>query len=222
MLQCPSCNRTNPNEAVFCYFDGTELRRVAGRDDGNRDVHLPHQFVFPSGRCCRTYDDLVQACQADWEVARDLMSQGVFQQFLATAGRMDLALAAQPAKSHLDPDIALDNFLAGLPAKVERGARLDLNLRRLNLGTLHVGDTRQIRLAVINQGKGLLHGTLTVAEGTNWLRLGEGKGNGQCLIKALRQQEIIVRVDTHGLAAPHKYSAKLTLITNGGIVEVPV
>lgn len=195
---------------------------MPGRDDGNRDSQLPHQFVFPSGQCCRTYDDLVLASQAEWEVARDLLTQGVFQQFLATAGRMDLAQAAQQAKDRLDPDIALDNFLASLPAKVERGPRLDLNLRRLNLGTLRVGETRQIQLAVVNQGKGLLHGTLTVADGTGWLKLGDGKGNGQCLIKTTRQQEITVRVDTHGLAAPHKYSSKLTVITNGGIVEVPV
>ena len=222
MLQCPRCHRANPSEALFCHFDGVELRPVSGRDNGERDVHLPHEFVFPSGRCCRTYDDLIQGCHSEWEVARDLLSQGVFQQFLATGGRMDLAQAAQKAKTHPDPDIALDTFLTNLPAKVERGPRLDLSLRRLNLGRLHVGETRQIRLAVLNQGKGLLHGTLTVADGTSWLRLGEGKGNGQCVIKTAREQEITVRVDTHGLTAPHQYAAKLTVITNGGIVEVPV
>src|SRR5438552_5827299 len=118
MLQCSRCHRANPNEAAFCYFDGTELRRLPGPEEGNRDVQLPHQFVFPSGRGCRTYDDLVQACQAEWEVARDLLSKGVFQQFLAAAGRMDLAQAAQPTKGLLDPDITLNNFLASLPAKV--------------------------------------------------------------------------------------------------------
>jgi hypothetical protein len=212
----------NPDEAAFCHFDGAELRRAPGSTNGQRDTQLPHEFVFPSGQCCRSYDDLIRACQAEWDVARDLLSQGVFQQFLAAGGRMDLAKAAQEAKSQPDPDVALDTFLAHLPAKVERGPRLDLNLKRLHLGTLHVGEIRQIRLAISNQGNGLLHGTVAVADGTGWLRLGEGRGSGQCVIKTAQQQEVTVRIDTHGLAAPHKYSAKLTVITNGGIVEVPV
>src|SRR5438132_4204949 len=178
MLQCPRCHRSNPSEAAFCHFDGVELRSLPAHENGQRDVRLPNEFVFPSGRCCRTYEDLLQACQAEWEVARDLLSQGIFQQFLATGGRMDLAQAAQQAKGHSDLDMALDSFLARLPAKMEGGPRLDLSWRRLNLGTLHVGQTRQIPLTIINQGNRLLHGTLTVAEGASWLRLGEGKGNG--------------------------------------------
>jgi hypothetical protein len=222
MLQCPRCHRANPDEAVFCHFDGVELRAVPGRENGRRTAQLPREFVFPSGQRCQTYDDLIQACQAEWEVARDLLDQGLFQQFLATGGRMDLAQAAQQAKRHSDPDIALDTFLASLPARIERGPHLDLSQRRINGGTLHVGETRQIRLAVVNQGQGLLHGTLTVADGTGWIRLGEGKGDGQCLIKTAGQQEVNLRIHTHRLAAPHKYSSKLTVITNGGVVEVPV
>jgi hypothetical protein len=222
MLQCPRCHRSNPNEAVFCHFDGAELRRAPDQANGQKNTHLPHEFVFPSGRCCRSYDELIQACQAEWETARDLLSQGVFEQFLAGSGRMDLAKAALQAKSYADPDIALDKFLASLPASGARGPRLDHNLRRLHLGSLHVGETRQIRLAVVNQGSGLLHGTLTVPDGTGWLQLGEGKGNGPCQIKTAQKQEVTVRVDTRGLAAPHQYSAKLTVITNGGIVELPV
>jgi hypothetical protein len=222
MLVCPRCQRANPPEAAFCHFDGAELRPVPGRDDAQRQSRLPHEFVFPSGRRCRTYDDLVQGCQAEWEVARDLLRQGAFRQFLAGAGRMDLARAAQEPNGQADADIALETFLAKLPATATNGPRLDLNPRRLILGTLHVGDTRQLRVTVTNQGQGLLHGTLAVAEGGTWLQLGGSTVNGECLIKTPHEQEVLLRIDTRGLAAPHKYSAKLTVITNGGIVEVPV
>jgi hypothetical protein len=42
------------------------------------------------------------------------------------------------------------------------------------------------------------------------------------VIRTAQEQDVTVRVDTHGLAAPHPYSGKLTVITNGGVVEVPV
>jgi hypothetical protein len=130
-------------------------------------------------------------------------------------------VAQQQGRGQTDPDIALETFLNSLPASLKTGPQLDLNPRRLILGTLHVGDTRQIRLNVTNQGKGLLHGTLSITEGNTWLHLADGKGNGECVIKTPHEQQVLLRVDTRGLAAPHKYSAKLTVITNGGIVEVP-
>ena len=87
-LACPRCQRANPDEAVFCYFDGAELRPVPGvsRQAANQ---LPHEFVFPSGRRCRTYEDLVQGCQYEWEDARDLLQRGEFQQYLARIDAMD-------------------------------------------------------------------------------------------------------------------------------------
>jgi hypothetical protein len=222
MLVCSRCQHANPQEARFCHFDGVELRSAEGRADTAKLTRLPHEFVFPSGRRCYSYDDLARGCQEEWEVARGLLRQGVFRTFLASAGRMDLAEAAQETKGQSDPDLALDAFLSRLPASVDQGPQLDLNPRRIILGTLHVGDAKQIRLSIINQGKGLLRGTLAVAEGISWLKLGADKPNGECIIKTAREQQVTIRIDTRALTAPQKYSAKLTVITNGGIVEVPV
>jgi hypothetical protein len=222
MLLCPRCHRANPAEAAFCYFDGAALRSAQGGTDAQTRTRLPHEFVFPSGRRCRTYDELVLGCQEEWGQARDLLQQGVFRHFLTTAGRMDLARVAQEAQTHPDADVALDTFLNSLPASVTARPRLDLNPRRLVLGTLRAGETRQLRLTVANQGKGLLHGTLSVVEGGKWLRLAEGTGNGQCLLKTTREQQIALQVDTRNLPAAQTYSAKLTVVTNGGIIEVPV
>src|SRR5205814_9783181 len=35
-------------------------------------------------------------------------------------------------------------------------------------------------------------------------------------------EDVILHVDTRGLAAPQTYSARLTVVTNGGIAEVPI
>ena len=67
----------------------------------------------------------------------------------------------------------------------------------------------------------MLNGTLSVVEGGHWLRLG-GSNNGQCTLKTQREQQVFIQVDTRGLAASQAYGGKLQVITNGGVVEVPV
>jgi hypothetical protein len=216
---CPRCQRANPGEAVYCYFDGIVLRQGVGM--GPPPSQLLHEFVFPSGRRCRTFDELVQGCQYEWEDARELLHRGEFAQYLGRAGRLDLARAAQEAQTQADPDIALHNFLSNLPATQTQGPRLDLNPRRLQLKAVRAGEQRQIRLTVLNQGKGLLQGKLAVSEGGQWLKVADG-GDGQCALKTARDQEVTLRIDARGLAAPQSYSGRLTVITNGGIAEVPV
>src|SRR5437588_692511 len=82
--------------------------------------------------------------------------------------------------------------------------------------------TRQVQVNVQNQGQGVLHGTLTISEGGEWLRLRDGSADGKYNLKVPRQQQVGLQVDTRGLAAGQTYGAKLTLISNGGAVEVPV
>jgi hypothetical protein len=180
------------------------------------------EFVFPSGRRCRNFDDLVQGCQYEWEDARTLLRNGGFVKFLAGVGRMDLVRVAQEAQTNADPDIGLHHFINSLPVAQVQGPRLDLSPRRINLGALRAGETRQLRLTVKNQGKGLLQGKITVSEGNDWLRITEADLDGRCALKTARDQHITLRVDTRGLPAPQAYSGKLTVITNGGIAEVPI
>src|SRR5262249_35940553 len=134
MLRCPRCQRANPDEAVFCHFDGAELRPAHGDGNAARTSRLPHEFVFPSGRRCATYDELAQGCQEEWEVARGLLQQGAFRHFLTTVGRMDLAHSAQKALSQPDADSALDSFVGALPVTAHSGPKLDLSPRRLMFG----------------------------------------------------------------------------------------
>ncbi len=135
---------------------------------------------------------------------------------------MDLARAAQEAAEATDQDLALDTFVGRLPGTTRLGPRLDLKPRRWVLGTLKSGDTCDLLLTVLNQGRGLLHGTVRVDAGASWLRVGEETSNGECRLKTADQQAVVVEVDTRGLPAPHTYSTKLTVITNGGAAEIPI
>ena len=71
---CTKCSRVNPDEAIYCYFDGIPLNGL-GRAGGPVAVGaqlFPNPFVFPSGRTCRSFDELAIACQEEWPAARDL------------------------------------------------------------------------------------------------------------------------------------------------------
>src|SRR6266481_7305519 len=79
---CPRCQRVNPSEAQFCHHDGAELRVRADGQGRTAPDRLPSVFEFASGRRCRTYDELVEGCMEEWEQARELLSRGVFRNFL--------------------------------------------------------------------------------------------------------------------------------------------
>jgi hypothetical protein len=220
-LTCPSCQHINPEVATYCYFDGALLRGAqAGAIPQNQ---LAREFYFPSGRRCQTFDELVKGCQEEWAVARDLLKKGMFGQYFASLGRMDLVKANQEAQAVADPDIGLTSFLGSLPASVKlQGPKLDVQPRKLDLGRVRPGDTRKIDLKVLNHGQGTLQGSVSVVEGGHWLHLGEGGGNGQFAIKTPREQVLRLTVDTRGLPAAQTYGGKLRIITNGGVSEVPI
>lgn len=217
---CPHCQRTNPNHAVYCYFDGLLLR--AGSTPAQQQHKLAQDFYFPSGRKCHTFDDLLQGCQEEWLQARELLMGGVFQQFFSSTGRLDIARSCQEAISKGDPDIALANFLGSLPAsQAVQGPKLDLSPRRLALGKMQSGERRRVTLNVFNRGHGTLQGSITLVDGGNWITLGD-KGAAEAQIRTQREQQIVITIDTRNLPAAQTYAAKLRVVTNGGVVEAPL
>ncbi len=223
---CSRCQRSNPDAAVFCWFDGVVLRQGAALSASL----LPQEFLFLSGRRCRTFDELVQGCQYEWEDARELLRNGTLAAFLARIGRHDLSHAATETHKLADPDIALHQFLDQLPAQQVQGPKLDLHPRRLAVGPVRIDQPRQVLLTITNQGKGLLQGKVAVSEGDPWLKVAPtaattsnvADAGSACSIKTGKGQQVILLIDPRGLAAPHTYSGKLTVVTNGGVAEVPL
>jgi hypothetical protein len=181
---------------------------------------LLSEFQFPSGRRCRTFDELVQGCMEEWPAARELLRQGTFHKYLSGLGRHDLAKAAQDANTQLNADIALNSFVNALPVARPTSARIDIHPRRAALGQLASGEQRQVQFTINNLGPGTLQGTVSVSEGGDWLKLDGGAA--QCAVHAPREQRINAVINTQGMAAAQSYLGKLTVVTNGGIVEVPV
>ena len=216
---CPRCHRANPAGAAFCYHDGNMLGQAAGAVAPGQ---FSQEFVFPSGRRCRTYDDLVQGCYLEWEDARQLLHEGTFSGFLAGQGRADLTRVARESQALADRDIALTNFIAALPAAHVHGPKLGLEPRRLAVGPMRAGESRPIQVRVSNEGKAMLQGRLSVADGSPWLKVADGTDPSALAIRTAKQQVVNLLVDTSGLVVGQNYAARLVVVTNGGVAEVPV
>ena len=59
--------------------------------------HFAHEWRFPSGRPCRTLDELARGCLADWSEARNALVRRDFVKFFQDNNRNDLARLVPPA-----------------------------------------------------------------------------------------------------------------------------
>src|SRR5437667_3706890 len=94
---CSRCQRVNPGDAVYCYFDGAILGGGNGASSGPVNVgqqKFPNQFVFPTGQTCQNFDQLALTCQQNWKAAVEVLQKGFLESFLGGMGRIDLANAA--------------------------------------------------------------------------------------------------------------------------------
>jgi len=215
---CPRCRRVNPELAIYCYFDGFELRVPS---DGT-SFRMPSEFVFPSGRRCATYDQFAQGCQEEWSAARDLLHQGAFGRFFASCGRADLVRAAQDANAQTSGDAALATFLAALPGVRTQTPKLDVNPRRVFLDKVLAGETRKQPITISNTAQGCLQGTASITEGQDMVSLADSRPVHEIEVNAPRQQALTLFLNTRGLPANQGHGAKMTVVTNGGVVEVPL
>src|SRR5262245_56302066 len=169
--QCPKCSRANPEEAVYCCYDGFVLG--GGRSGGPVAVgaqQFGSPFVFPSGRSCRSFNELALACNEEWAAARTLLEQGYLKSFLGGLGRIDLAQAADEAGKFPDRDRGLDQLLSKLPGDVLEPPKLRLDPAEVNLGVVTPKAGPRFELRLENQGMRLLYGSATTE--APWLSFG--------------------------------------------------
>jgi hypothetical protein len=221
---CRVCARVNPDEARYCYHDGVALPGLGPAGGpiavGSQAFHSP--FVFPSGRQCRSFDELVLACDNEWRAAQELLKQGYLQTFLGGLGRTDLALAARQAAQAPDADRALEEFIAKLPGSGREPARLDVQPAVIDLGLLPRGSDRTLTLRLENQGAGLLYGSVA-AEKTPWLALGEAPGAPQKVFQCRHAISLPVQVLGKALrAADRPLEGQVLIESNGGTATVIV
>jgi hypothetical protein len=223
MQTCSKCSRANPEEAIYCYFDGFVLGGHS-RNGGPVAVGaqaFAHFFVFPGGRQCRSFDELAIACQEEWAAARQLLTKGYLENFFGGLGRVDLALAAKEAAKFPDADLGLNQLLEKLPTDVLAEPRLSLETQEINLGTLEVGAERDFRLHMENQGMCLISGTISSADAA-WLTLGDTAGN-QKHFHFQHELDLPIAVRPDKLRANNKpLEAHLEVESNGGSFIVTV
>jgi hypothetical protein len=220
---CRTCQRMNPPEALYCYFDGVALDAAHARGPvATGAQRFPNPFVMPSGHACGTFDELVLACETDWEAARSVVQQGYLENFLGHLGRVDLALATRVAAASPDPDRGLDELLAKLPNNVREPAKLEVIQREIDLGEMPSGCEHRLTLHLKNIGMGLLQGTVSCSE-TAWLAVGEAPAGPQKMFQCRNDLALPVQVVGKALRANAKpLTGKLVVESNGGAGEVLV
>ena len=113
-------------------------------------------------------------------------------------------------------------FLISLPGLRTQTPKLDLHPRRILLGNMLVGESKTVPLTITNQGQGVLQGTVSISAGQDWLSLSDGKAVHEADITTMREQVVKVTINAKGVAGGQTYGGKLTVVTNGGVVEVPL
>ncbi|HWG43438.1 MAG TPA: zinc ribbon domain-containing protein [Gemmataceae bacterium] len=220
---CSHCGRANPDEAIYCFHDGSIL---AGHRPLREPLHtslrpFPHPLPFPSGQPCLNFEQMLRCCQDDWTTAVRLLREGDLERFLITLGRIDLAQAARAAAAAPDLDRGLDELLGRLPSQTPLIPRLRATPRMLDLGTLRFGEDRRVEITLNNEGARLLYGSVT--SDCVWLTPGDAVGSAQKVFQFSREQTLAIWVRGQHLHAGRRpLEAQLAIESNGGSATVTV
>lgn len=214
-LVCTHCSRVNSPDARYCYFDGVALLGSGPALAAKKTFLVP--FVFASGLTCNDLEAFATGCQHNWDAAVEMLHKGFFQQFFNSLGRLDLAQIAQEGANFPDRDRGLDQFLSRLPTKSGTPAKLDVQPKLVNFGTLKVGQDAQLELTLENRGGRLIFGSISTD--CNWLAVTE---TGDAKLFQFRDQtKITIQVKGQNLRAGVKpLEGDLFIESNAGTFKL--
>lgn len=219
ILTCPKCTRTNPPEAVYCFFDGFVLGGGTGGPLAINSQRFPGPFVFPNGRTCLNFDDLVIACHEENKAAADLLKQGFLESFLGSIGRMDLAMAARESAKFPDPARGLDELLGKMPSSVLSDAKLNVSTNEVNLGKIDRNPKNPIRITIENGGMRLLYGA--IQSDSLWVAIGDSGNASVKNFQTKGELTVPIRIVPEQLRASDKpLVAKVKISSSGGKSEI--
>jgi hypothetical protein len=223
--QCRQCQRLNPAEAAFCFYDGVSLANGSTGGPASIDFStwaFPQPFVFPSGEKCHNFLQLALACHRNPSETIDVLRRGFLEGFFGSMGRVDLAMAASAAAKMTDPDRGLDDLLEKLPGSPLDPAELEVTPAVMDLGILQVGQDRHFDLTLKNKGHRLVYGKVSVAD-CHWIVLGTGGGTPEKVFQFFDKTVIPVTVVGNRLRAyAQPLHVELSVESNGGNFLVPI
>ena len=184
ILTCKRCGNTNPLEASFCFFDG-QLLQNENNPSLSKKPELAIPFVFPGGRKCVSFDELVLTILDEWSESKKLLKDGAFAKFFQKIGRPDLSVRSEKCRVFPDADLGVDELINCLPVSIDLKPELQTETEGINLGILKPGNDRDLYIQLKNTGLGMIKGSAVINCPDFWITLGDGSGTNQ---KALHQR----------------------------------
>lgn len=222
VLTCKRCGNTNPMEAAFCFFDG-QLLQNANSPALAKKPELSIPFVFPNGRKCISFDELVLTLLDEWSESKKLLKQGTFAQYFQKIGRPDLSVRSEKCRIFPDTDLGVDELINCLPSSINLNPELQVETERINLGIIKPGEDRDLNILLKNNGLGMIKGSAVIECPDFWITLGDGQGTNQKSLHFVGEYKLQIKIQGKRLRASDKpLQAKITIETNGGSKDVVI
>ena len=102
---CPRCQRTNPEAAAYCYYDGALLQAEGTGNGKSHGGGVQPRVCFSLRRRCHKFRRVLPGVPGGMARRARSVARGIFKQFFSIMGRADLVRASQEAMEHVDGDM---------------------------------------------------------------------------------------------------------------------